>query len=93
MGPQMKLIAEYLADAIKFERLAAMEKNPDARAMLEKPAAAYRHLAENELSNKAALSRKIRNSHRRGLGGLATRLNIRSASSAVRPPQLRTPPR
>ena len=42
----MKLVAEYLADALKFERLASHEKNPDVKAQLEKQAAAYRRLAE-----------------------------------------------
>ncbi len=42
----MKLIAEYLASAIKFEQFAAAEPDPDAKAALEKQAAAYRSLAE-----------------------------------------------
>jgi len=45
-GIPMKLVAEYLADALKFERLASHEKNPDVKAQLEKQAAAYRRLAE-----------------------------------------------
>ena len=32
--------------ALKFERLASHEKNPDVKAQLEKQAAAYRRLAE-----------------------------------------------
>ncbi len=42
----MKLIAEYLANAIKFEHFAAAESDPDTKAALEKQAAAYRALAE-----------------------------------------------
>jgi hypothetical protein len=41
----MKLVAEYLADAIKFAQLADEEKNPDVKAALKKQAAAYRKLA------------------------------------------------
>lgn len=43
----MKLVTEYLADAAKFERLAASESNPDVKAQLEKQAAAYRKLARD----------------------------------------------
>jgi hypothetical protein len=42
----MKLIVEYVADAVKFEHLAALERNPELRAALEKQAASYRKLAE-----------------------------------------------
>jgi hypothetical protein len=42
----MKLVAEYLADAIKFERLAAEEKNEDLKLSLLQQAASYRKLAE-----------------------------------------------
>jgi hypothetical protein len=42
----MKLVAEYLADALKFERLAAEEKNEDLKLSLLQQAAAYRKLAE-----------------------------------------------
>ena len=42
----MKLVAEYVAEAMKFEQLAATEKNQEFRAQLEKQAAAYRKLAE-----------------------------------------------
>jgi uncharacterized protein (DUF58 family) len=42
---RMKLITEYIADAVNFERLAAVETNPEVRAQLEKQAAAYRRLA------------------------------------------------
>jgi hypothetical protein len=41
----MKLVAEYLADALKFERLAAEEKNEDLKLSLLQQAAAYRKLA------------------------------------------------
>ena len=42
----MKLVSEYLADALKFERLAAEEKNEDLKLPLLQQAAAYRNLAE-----------------------------------------------
>jgi hypothetical protein len=42
---RMKLITEYIADAVNFERLAAVETNPEFRTELEKQAAAYRRLA------------------------------------------------
>ncbi len=42
----MKLIAEYLASAIKFEQFAATEQDPQAKLALELQAAAYRKLAE-----------------------------------------------
>jgi len=41
----MKLVAEYVAEAVKFEHLAATEKNPEFKAQLEKQAADYRKLA------------------------------------------------
>ncbi len=43
----VKWIAEYIEHAIKFEHLAALERNPEVRAKLEEQAAAYRKLAEN----------------------------------------------
>jgi hypothetical protein len=43
----MKLVTEYVAEAMKFEQLAATEKNQEFRAQLEKQAAAYRKLAED----------------------------------------------
>jgi hypothetical protein len=43
---QMKLIVEYVADAVKFEHRAAGEQKPELRSALEKQAAAYRKLAE-----------------------------------------------
>lgn len=42
----MKMLAEYLESAIKFERLAAEENNATLKAELEKQAIAYRKLAE-----------------------------------------------
>ena len=41
----MKLVAEYLADAIKFERMAEDAKNEALKAALGKQAADYRKLA------------------------------------------------
>jgi hypothetical protein len=41
----MKTIAEYLADAIKFQAMADNEKNPELKAALENQAASYRKLA------------------------------------------------
>jgi hypothetical protein len=42
----MKMLAEYLDTAIKFEQMAADEKNPKLKAEFENQAAAYRKLAE-----------------------------------------------
>ncbi len=42
----MKLVTEYLADAAKFEQLAALEQDPQVREQLKKQAAAYHNLAE-----------------------------------------------
>jgi hypothetical protein len=42
----MKMLAEYLEHATKFERMAASESNPKLKADLEKQATAYRKLAE-----------------------------------------------
>ena len=41
----MKLVAEYIADAVKFERMAAQEKNPNLKAALLRQGVAYRKLA------------------------------------------------
>jgi hypothetical protein len=41
----MKMVAEYVLDAVKFERLAATEKDPDLKAALQRQAEAYRKLA------------------------------------------------
>jgi hypothetical protein len=42
----MKMLAEYLENAIKFEHMAAQEKDAKLKADFEKQAAAYRKLAE-----------------------------------------------
>jgi hypothetical protein len=42
----MKMLAEYLETAMKFEQMAAHEKDPKLKADFEKQAAAYRTLAE-----------------------------------------------
>jgi hypothetical protein len=42
----MKLIVDYIENAIKFEQLAAQERNPEVSAKLKEQAAAYRKLAE-----------------------------------------------
>jgi hypothetical protein len=44
----MKMLAEYLDTALKFEQLAAGEKDPKVKADFEKQAAAYRSLAEKK---------------------------------------------
>jgi hypothetical protein len=41
----MKMIAEYVEHAHRFEQLAVLENNPELKATLEKQAAAYRKLA------------------------------------------------
>jgi hypothetical protein len=41
----MKMLAEYLEQAIAFERMAADEKDAKLKADLEKQGAAYRKLA------------------------------------------------
>jgi ABC-type Zn uptake system ZnuABC Zn-binding protein ZnuA len=42
----MKMLAEYLDSALRFEQMAAHEKDPKLKADFEKQAAAYRKLAE-----------------------------------------------
>jgi hypothetical protein len=42
----MKMLAEYLEAALKFERMAAAETDPELKAHFEKQAQAYRKLAE-----------------------------------------------
>jgi hypothetical protein len=42
----MKMLAEYLENAVKFEKLAADEKDAKLKKEFEKQAAAYRKLAE-----------------------------------------------
>jgi hypothetical protein len=41
----MKMVAEYLENALQFERMAAEELNPEVKLQFEKQAAAYRKLA------------------------------------------------
>ena len=41
----MNIVAEYLVDAVHFERLAEAEKNEGVKALLRQQAAAYRKLA------------------------------------------------
>ena len=41
----MKMIAEYLAEAAKFDRMANDEKSLDVKIAMQKQAAAYRKLA------------------------------------------------
>jgi hypothetical protein len=45
-GHRMKMLAEYLENAIKFEKMAADEKDAKLKEGFEKQAAAYRKLAE-----------------------------------------------
>ncbi len=42
----MKMLAEYLDTAIKFEQMATHENDPQLKADFERQAAAYRKLAE-----------------------------------------------
>jgi len=42
----VKMLAEYLDTALKFEQMAAAEKDPTLKADFERQAAAYRKLAE-----------------------------------------------
>jgi hypothetical protein len=45
-GHRMKMLAEYLENAIKFEQMAAEEKDAKLKAQFEKQDFAYRKLAE-----------------------------------------------
>jgi hypothetical protein len=45
-GPPMKMIAEYLENAIRFERMARDEADTALKSRLFEQAAAYRELAE-----------------------------------------------
>jgi hypothetical protein len=47
----MKLVYEYLADALKFERLAAEEKDEQLKLSFLQQAAAYRKLAEKRAND------------------------------------------
>ena len=42
----MKMLAEYLENAVQFEQMAADEKDPKLKAEFERQAASYRKLAE-----------------------------------------------
>jgi hypothetical protein len=42
----MRMLAEYLENAIRFEQLAAAETDAKLKANLQRQAAAYRKLAE-----------------------------------------------
>jgi hypothetical protein len=44
------MIAEYLENALKFERMAAEEKNLELKTALEKQAISYRKLAADRAS-------------------------------------------
>jgi hypothetical protein len=46
IGAYMKMLAEYLESAIKFEKMASEEKDASLKAHFEKQATAYRKLAE-----------------------------------------------
>jgi len=53
----MKMVAEYLAEAAKFEQLSREEKDPKFKSLLEKQAKEYRKLAAERaraLDKKAA---------------------------------------
>jgi hypothetical protein len=41
----MKMVADYLENALTFERMAADEQNPELKADFERQAANYRKLA------------------------------------------------
>jgi hypothetical protein len=47
----MKLVSEDLADALKFERLAAEEKDEQLKLSFLQQAAAYRKLAEKRAND------------------------------------------
>jgi hypothetical protein len=42
----MKMLAEYLENAVQFEQMAADEKDPKLNAEFERQAVSYRKLAE-----------------------------------------------
>jgi hypothetical protein len=54
----MKMIAEYLENALKFERMAAEEKNLELKTALEKQAISYRKLAADRASKLACHRRR-----------------------------------
>ncbi len=53
----MKLVTEYLADAAKFDELAALEQDQHVREQLKKQAA-YRKLAEKRAMQLACATAK-----------------------------------
>jgi hypothetical protein len=50
-GHRMKMLAEYLENAITFEKLASEEKDSKLKAQFEKQAFAYRKLAEKRAND------------------------------------------
>jgi hypothetical protein len=48
---RMKMLAEYLENAITFEKMAAEEKDAKLKAQFEKQAFAYRKLAEKRAND------------------------------------------
>jgi len=53
----MKMLAEYLENAIRFEKMAAEESDPKLKADFEKQAASYRKLAEKRAKGRSTGSR------------------------------------
>jgi hypothetical protein len=47
----VKLVAEYLAEAVKFDRMAAEATDPKLKQSLQDQAAAYRKLAEKRAAD------------------------------------------
>jgi hypothetical protein len=50
-GSAVKMVAEYLENALRFERLAAEESNAQLKADFENQARAYRKLAAERAEN------------------------------------------
>jgi hypothetical protein len=55
----MKMLAEYLDTAIKFEQMAAQENDPKLKAQFERQAAAYASSQKREPRNTAWPCRQI----------------------------------
>lgn len=55
----MKMVADYLENALHFERLADAEANPQLRAAFEKQAAAYRKLATQRAKEAGLQEREL----------------------------------
>ena len=55
------MLAEYLESAVKFEQMAAHEKDPKLKADFEKQAAAYRKLAEKRAKEHGVKMRSDKN--------------------------------